>query len=556
MWSGEMNMMDQPKCPIMDDLPKSDKVRLLICVPLLALLAAVAACAQQPTGTLVPPSPTMQATATPAPTPDIDATIEAGIVAGIAAAITNTPVPTSVPTSTPLPSPTPMPAPTATPSPEPTPTFAPTPTLPPTAPPTSTATPLPTASPTATPSPEPTPTLAPTPTLPSSATPSSTATPLPTASPTAAPTATPSPEPTPTFAPTSTPPPTAPPTSTATPVPTSTPTLTPSPETDPYVLMLELVNEARAEAGLSEVVMGDNLGAQIHADNLLANCISSHWSADGLDGGMRYSLAGGYQANSENVSGSDYCRLPNQGYSLISNISNEVQKAMDGWMNSPGHKTTILNARHRKVNIGLALDSYNFVAVQQFEGDFVEFTSLPTIEDGELSMEGTVKNGANLEHGDHFRVVIDFRPPPHDLTRGQIARVYGICLGRKVAHLSYRSDGEVETTWKTCPSPYDFPPESSAPSSGHEAHQFWQEARQRWQARESVSIISRKIKMSKFQLEDDRFAIRADLRVVLETHGAGVYQINLFGVLDGEAELISEYALFYGIPRPTGYSPS
>ena len=48
----------------------------------------------------------------------------------------------------------------------------------------------------------------------------------------------------------------------------------------------------------------------------------------------RYSLAGGYQANSENVSGSDYCRLPNQGYSLISNISNEVQKAMDGWMNS------------------------------------------------------------------------------------------------------------------------------------------------------------------------------------------------------------------------------
>ena len=81
-------------------------------------------------------------------------------------------------------------------------------------------------------------------------------------------------------------------------------------------------------------------------------------------------------------------------------------------------------------------------------------------------------------------------------------------------------------------------------------------ARQRWQARESVSIISRKIKMSKFQLEDDRFAIRADLRVVLETHGAGVYQINLFGVLDGEVELISEYVLFYGIPRPTGYSPS
>ena len=541
----------------MNDMLKSDKVRPLICVLLFALLAA--ACAQQSTRTPVPTSPTMQATGTSAPTPDIDATIEAGVAAGIAAAIANTQVPSSVPTSIPLPTSTPMPAPTATPTSTatPLPTFIPTPAPtaapPPTATPTSTATPLPTS----------TPTPAPTATPPPTATPTSTATPLPTSTPMPVPTATPPPTVTPTSTatplptstpmpvPTATPPPTATPTSTATPLPTSTPT----PETDPYDLMLELVNEARAQAGVSEVVMGDNPAAQIHADNLLANCISSHWSADGLDGGMRYSLAGGYQANNENVSGSDYCRLPNQGYSLISNISNEVQEAMDGWMNSSGHKATILNARQRKVNIGLAWDSFNFVAVQQFEGDFVEFTSLPTVEDGELSMEGSVKNGANLEHGDHFRVVITFQPPPHDLTRGQIARVYGVCPGKKVAHLSYRSDGEVETTWKPCPSPYDFPPESSAPSSGREAHEFWQEARQRWQARESVSITSQKIKMSKFQLEGDRFIIRADIGAVLEDHGSGVYTTNLFGVLDGNVELISEYTLFYGIPRPTGYSP-
>ena len=303
--------------------------------------------------------------------------------------------------------------------------------------------------------------------------------------------------------------------------------------------------------------MGNNPAAQIHANNSLANCISSHWSVDGLDGATRYSLTGGYQANSENVSGSDYCRSGHLGYDAISSIGEEVQLAMDGWMKSTGHRTNILKARHKKLNIGLAWDRYNFVAVQQFEGDYVEFTSLPNIKGGVLSMEGTVSNGANLEHGDHFRVIIGYRPPPHELTRGQIAKTYGVCPGRNVAHLSYKSDGEVDSTWKTCPSPYDIPPNTIGPSSGREAHTYWQEARRLWEeGSETLPITSRKIKMSKFRLEGDKFDISADIGRVLESHGPGLYQVNLFGILDGEIELISEYVIFYGIRRPTNYNPS
>ena len=165
---------------------------------------------------------------------------------------------------------------------------------------------------------------------------------------------------------------------------------------DPYELMLALINEARVEAGLSAVVRGDNGAAQVHADNSLANCISSHWSVDGLTPNMRYSLAGGYQSANENVYGSDYCRLPNQGYSAISSAAEEVREAMEGWMDSPGHRDNILKPRQRKVNIGLAWDRYNFAAVQQFEGDYIEYTILPSINGGVLSMEGKVKNGANL----------------------------------------------------------------------------------------------------------------------------------------------------------------
>lgn len=340
---------------------------------------------------------------------------------------------------------------------------------------------------------------------------------------------------------------------TATVTPRSTTSFTPG--GDPYNMMLQLINEARTREGLSKVVMDNNPAAQVHANNLLANCISSHWDIDGLLPGMRYSLGGGYQVNNENVSGSDYCKSEGLGYSPITSLSNEVQKAMDSWMNSSGHRETILKPYQKKVNIGLAWDRYNFVAVQQFETDFVEFTTLPQIRDSVLAMGGQVRNGANLEQGDHFRVIITYDPPPRKLTPGQISRAYGACLGRKVAHLSYKSAGEVNTTWwKECPSPHDYPPDSAAPTSALEAHQLWQEARLKWEGNKAeVNIISQKIKMSRFQLNDDSFTISADIGTVLDTYGSGVYQVYLWGMVDGKIELISEYAIFHGIPRPLGY---
>ena len=318
--------------------------------------------------------------------------------------------------------------------------------------------------------------------------------------------------------------------------------------------MLALINEARVEAGLLAVVRGDNGAAQIHADRSLANCISSHWSIDGLTPNMRYSLAGGYQSDNENMSGSDYCRLPNQGYSAISSISEEVREAMRGWMDSPGHSNNILKPRQRKVNIGLAWDRYNFVAVQQFEGDYIEYTVLPAIDGGVLSMEGKLKNGANLEHGDHIRVSISYHPPPHQLTQGQIARVYSSCNGLKVALLSTRNQGTAESTTGVCLDPYDVPSDAPAPTSADAAHELWEEARARYEAlKESVPITVAKVRMSRWELDGDRFAISADLGDVLETHGPGVYEVTVFGVLDGNVDLISEHSIFHGIPRPASY---
>ena len=347
------------------------------------------------------------------------------------------------------------------------------------------------------------------------------------------------------------------PTPVATPAPTpvATPAPTPLPKTsEPYELMLALINEARAEAGVPPVVMGDNPAAQIHADNSLAHCISSHWSLDGLTPAMRYSLAGGYQVENENASGSDFCKRPWHGYRPIVSISDEVREAMEGWMDSAGHRAAILRPRQRKVNIGLAWDLFNFVAYQQFEGDFVEYTVLPHITgDGKFAMGGSTKNGASVLHGDHTRVVIHYYPPPHELTQGQVARSYGQCSGRKVALLSLHSYGMAETSWnKDCLTPYEISPSLPGPASRIEARELWEEARQLFDSQQdSVRITARRLK-AEFDLDGDRFSFRADLSEVLAEYGPGVYIVLLWAVLDGTVTHVTEYAMFHDIPRPEG----
>ncbi len=73
--------------------------------------------------------------------------------------------------------------------------------------------------------------------------------------------------------------------------------------------MLDLINEARRLAGVPPVAMGTNNVAQVQADQLLEDCVSSHWGTDGLKPYMRYSLVGGYQVNGENFSGHGECGL-------------------------------------------------------------------------------------------------------------------------------------------------------------------------------------------------------------------------------------------------------
>ena len=133
----------------------------------------------------------------------------------------------------------------------------------------------------------------------------------------------------------------------------------------------------------------------------------------------------------------DYCLTgDDRGFApTVVNIENLVRQAMVGWMDSPGHRRNILDPWHRKVNIGIAWDGYNFAAVQHFEGDYVEYSTVPKIADGVLKMEGTVQNGARIDREDSLGVQVYYDAPPKRLTRGQVSVTYCYGYGLQVVGL-------------------------------------------------------------------------------------------------------------------------
>ena len=362
---------------------------------------------------------------------------------------------------------------------------------------------------------------------------------------------------------------------TPTPTPVPTPTLAASPTSPPTStlapaahlrhwrekeLMLTLINRFRSNAGLSPVEMGTNIAAQLHAEASLENCTSSHWGVDGLKPYMRYSLAGGYQSNAENGHGLDYCITRNDNYRAIQDIDRNIREAVIGWMESPGHRDNILNKWHKKVNIGLAWDTYNFVAYQHFEGDYVEYEVPPRIDGGQLVMEGKTKNGIVISRPRDLGVQVFYDPPPQILTRGQLSRTY--CYGSGVQVAALREPLRGRQFWptntfnyikETCPDPYQVPSSAPAPRSVDQAHAFWQEAYSSSLRIPAQTITVPWITADVLRIVNDQFSVKADLADVVAKHGNGVYTVLVWATTAGEDMIISEYSIFHGTEAPEIY---
>ncbi len=316
---------------------------------------------------------------------------------------------------------------------------------------------------------------------------------------------------------------------------------------------LTLVNQARTASGLKEVSLGENIAIQQHAETSLANCFGSHWGVDGLKPYMRYSLAGGYQSNGENGSSRNYCIKSTDGYVAILSNEHEIRQAMQSWMESPDHRRNILDRSHRKVNIGIARDKFNFVTYHHFEGDYVLYSALPNIDNGNLSFAGSTKNGAKFEYELSLGVQIFYDPPTHRLTTGQVSRTYCYDNGLLIAALRlplktnqhHTSDSfTVDYAGPVCPDPYDVPTNALAPRSVDEAHAFWQKAYDASQSNSEITVTAAWITATEWSVTNESFAVSADISDLLDKHGDGVYTIVLWREIEDEHSPISEYSIF------------
>ena len=262
---------------------------------------------------------------------------------------------------------------------------------------------------------------------------------------------------------------------------------------------------------------------------------------------MRYSLAGGQLYSSENAHGSIYCP-PDPDLYLTSTTAERLDQAIEGLMNSPGHRRNILNPHHKKVNLGIATEHPNFWFVQLFVGDYVEYTAKPQIQNGMLQMSGSVKNEAQVNRNT-LGITITYDRPTYPLTRGQLHNTTCGINGQSIAALRpplrsnafYTSDTFI-VSGTQCQDPYDVPDDAPAAISSYDHKpniQFSYKTEGVW------------ITATEWSVTSDSFAVSADISNLLDQHGDGVYTIVLWAEVNGEDVPISEYSIF--IPP---YSPA
>ena len=305
--------------------------------------------------------------------------------------------------------------------------------------------------------------------------------------------------------------------------------------------------------------------AQVQADQLLRDCILSHWGTDGLKPYMRYSLAGGYQTNGENVYTANECGLRDTWLQWNDDPKEMVRQSVEKWLESPGHRETMLDPSYSKVNIGLAWDRNTFKAVQHFEGDFVTFILMPAIQDAELSMAGHLNRGHEF-HGIHpLMALLVYDQEPRRLTKEYLAQTSCYSHGEIIAVLIppsplLKDDFQYTDTVEQpqCVDPYTVRKSAGQAESREEMTRLWEKTKERSETVRETEVSLNFRKAQELTTEEDVFTLRADMSDLLEERGPGVYTVIILADLDESPkvkhQIISEYSVFHESRPPSVYA--
>ncbi len=274
---------------------------------------------------------------------------------------------------------------------------------------------------------------------------------------------------------------------------------------------------------------------------------------------MRYSLAGGYQCNQENVYGLSLCVQDLTNVTdMVGNVAINIHKAMSGWMLSDGHRDNILSEWHKKVNIGIAWDEYSLAIVQHFEDGHVAMLEAPSIVGGFLSLSGQIPN-ASILNGLNPIVIVYYDPPPSVLTIPQHLEGDPYFFGRPIVALtSVDTKDTLSYLHRACGNPYEADVNATVPVTLDELNAIVGETKQESSGCEGeilqvpASYVAQSSGTKWVVNTTGIFDITARIGSFLSEYGEGVYTVEMRTFGESSIPLL-QYSIFHRTTEPGGY---
>ncbi len=329
--------------------------------------------------------------------------------------------------------------------------------------------------------------------------------------------------------------------------------------------MLELVNQVRAQSGLTPVQMGGNNAAQLHAQDAADGCSGGHWDRHGLKPYMRHTLAGGHQPNRENWYNTTSCG--NQSlWKMGEEPRNLVQEAIEWLMESPGHRATILDPQATHMSAGIAWGPETFNVVQHFHSQHAIPDGIPALQNGLLSIQGTTLNIPRFRGRHDLAAIITYDPPPKPIGENLVARTSCYGQGEMAAIITLpqpdRETGQsrnnlnrtVMVPDNPCPDPYRMDPNLPAARTTTEIDRLAQDAWNQTEIGAPRPLTIMELPAQVWTAQDREFRIEARVDRLLKERGPGVYtlQLHLAGP-QGTTPLI-QHSFFYQVEPPGNYA--
>jgi uncharacterized protein YkwD len=174
---------------------------------------------------------------------------------------------------------------------------------------------------------------------------------------------------------------------------------------------LSLINLDRSSRGLLNVSLSSIDSGQVHADNMFRNGFFSHWGTDGSKPYMRYTLAGGKGAVTENIAA--YLQgSPSDPKIALKDL--EFNMMYDDSASNWGHRDNILNSFHNEVSIGISHDSNRLYFIEDFIDDYVDWSTF-TVTQNQVTLIGSLSKQVSLS-----QVNVFYDSLPMNLTAHQL----------------------------------------------------------------------------------------------------------------------------------------